>query len=67
MRLDAVSAKLIESRVLTGDIHDKNEFDAPDTVHPVTFEGVKVEAAANGTEVTYTLPACSVAVLRFEA
>ena len=67
MRLDAVSAKLIEARVLTGDIHDKNEFDAPDTVHPVTFEGVKVEAAANGTEVTYTLPACSVAVLRFEA
>ena len=31
------------------------------------FDGVRVEAAAGGTEVTYTLPACSVAVLRFEA
>ncbi len=67
MRLDAVSAKLMEARVLTGDIHAKNEFDTPDAVHPVAFEGVRVEAAAGGTEVTYTLPACSVAVLRFQA
>jgi len=68
MRLDGVEAKLIEARVLTGDIHDKNEFDNPDAVKPVCFKkDVKVDAACNGTEVTYTLPACSVAVLRFEA
>ena len=67
MRLDAVSAKLSEARILTGDIHDKNEFDTPDAVCPKDFDGVRVESSASGTEVTYTLPACSVAVLRFEA
>ena len=37
MRLDAVSAKLSEARILTGDIHDKNEFDTPDAVRPKDF------------------------------
>ena len=67
MRLDSVCAKLIEARILTGEIHAKNEFDAPDNVKPVDFDGVKVCANDGGTEVTYTLPPCSVAVLRFEA
>ena len=67
MRLDSVSAKLCEARILTGDIHAKNEFDAPENVKPVDFDGVTLESVPGGTEVRYTLPPCSVAVLRFEA
>ena len=67
MRLDNVAARLCEARILTGDIHAKNEFDAPDTVKPAAFDEVAVETAAGGTEVRYTLPPCAVAVLRFEA
>ncbi|MBQ3879973.1 MAG: alpha-N-arabinofuranosidase [Oscillospiraceae bacterium] len=66
MRLDAVQAKLCEARILTGDIHDKNEFDDADHVRPVDFDGVTLTPDAAGTEVRYTLPPCSVVVLRFE-
>ena len=49
--------------VLTGDIHDHNDFDAPEAVAPRAFEGVDVAHSEGDTVLTYTLPACSVARL----
>ena len=41
MRLDTVQAKLCEARILTGDIHAKNDFDDPEHVVPAAFDAVK--------------------------
>lgn len=46
----------VSAQILTGDIHDMNTFEAPDTVHIKDFNGV--EKTGNG--LSFTLPAASV-------
>ena len=55
--LDGAAFSSVTGRVLAGEMHAMNTFDAPDAVAPVALEGIRL------TERGYvvTLPACSVA------
>lgn len=67
MLLDSSDMKLVEGRILTGAMGDFNDFDAPERVHSDEFDAVACDKAVSGTEVRFTLPACSVVRLTFEA
>lgn len=66
MRLDGGAYTLSDARILTNDMHAKNDFDDPENVKVDAFEGAKVNACACGTEVTLTLPKVSVLALTFK-
>lgn len=55
----AVAGEVLSARILAGDCHAHNTFDAPDAVCPVEYSGVTME---NGL-LHMTLPACAVAVV----
>lgn len=55
--------KEISGRILTGEIHSHNTFDAPETVVPTEYTGAKLE---NG-RVTLTVPPASVISLKIKA
>ena len=46
----------VTAEILTGDCHDKNDFDAPDVVTPQPFDGFRKHTDG----FTATLPPCSV-------
>ena len=52
------SASCVSARVLSGDPHDHNTFDAPETVKPVALD-----VQLKDGHVTGTLPPCSVAAI----
>ena len=56
LRLTGVKAKKAAARVLSGEMHTKNDFDAS----PLQVRELAVRAEENG-DVTLTLPACAVA------
>lgn len=61
--LAGVSATGVSGRVLTAPaMNAHNTFDAPDAVHPVAFDGARIE----GGKLVVTLPAKSVAVLELQ-
>ncbi len=66
LRLDGGAYRLAQAKVLAGDIHDMNTFEAKNAVHPVPLAGVSLALDALGTEASFVLPACSVAALTFE-
>ncbi len=66
MRLDGKSYKLQNAQVLADDILAKNTFDNPERVKITMLENVAITAESLGTEVSFELPACSVAALTFE-
>ncbi len=66
LRLDGHAYRLGEARVLAGDIKLKNTFEDKDCVRPVPLQSVELRPEPRGTEVTFQLPACSVAALTFE-
>lgn len=51
-----------QAEILTNEIHAKNTFDQPDTVHTECFDELTVE---NGS-IRFTMPACSVMHLAVE-
>ncbi len=58
--------KLRDAEILHGGIQDKNTFDAPDAVTPCDFTDVRLEEHnKTGTQMTATLPPCSVTRLMF--
>ena len=63
LRIDGGKYDIACARVLSGEIHAKNDFDAPEAVAPVKLEGVTAEGCDCGTEVKFTIPACSVVTL----
>jgi alpha-N-arabinofuranosidase len=65
MRIDGERRKLKEARILTGDAHALNRIGESPCVYPAAFEGVTAKAEGASTEVMFTLPACSLLVLRF--
>ncbi len=66
LRLDGGAYRLAQAEVLGGDIHARNTFEAKNTVHPRPLAGASLALDALGTEVSFPLPACSVAALTFE-
>jgi len=66
LRLDGKAYKLVEAKVLAGDMKAKNTFEEKNAVHPVVLDGVTLKADTCGTEVSFQLPACAVATLIFE-
>jgi alpha-N-arabinofuranosidase len=66
MRLDGKAYCVKEARILAGGIHDKNTFEDQTQVKISPLTGVSVSPDPMGTEVSFTLPACSVAALTFE-
>ncbi len=56
--LAEASASSVTARVLCGDPHDHNTFDAPETVKPAAFD-----VQLKDGRLTATLPACSVAAI----
>jgi alpha-N-arabinofuranosidase len=46
----------VKGEILTNEMRAHNTFDAPETVHTESFDGCKVD----GTQVSFTIPACSV-------
>ncbi len=63
MRIDGTHVKIETARILTGDIHAKNDFDAPNQVAPVAFDAVTSEFDKTGTELKLTLPPCAMIAL----
>ncbi|HPF88339.1 MAG TPA: alpha-L-arabinofuranosidase C-terminal domain-containing protein [Candidatus Limiplasma sp.] len=66
LRIDSASYAKASGRLLAGDIHAHNTFAAPDTVGLVPLEGICTKTEPLGTEVTFSLPPCSVAAVTFE-
>lgn len=64
LRIDSLQAQSVSARMLTGDIHAKNDFDAPNAVEPAAFTAFTVACDGTGTELRCTLPACSVTTFR---
>ena len=52
--------KQVNAAILTNDMHAYNTFEDPDKVHEEVFTEYKIE---NG-KITFTMPACSVVMLR---
>lgn len=67
LRLDGMRAADISARILTGDMHAMNDFSAPDHVQPVDFADYTCQSDANGSELRFTLPPCSVLTMRLHA
>jgi alpha-L-arabinofuranosidase len=65
MRIDGERRRLVEARILAGDAHALNQIGERPCVYPAAFEGVTDKAEGASTEVMFTLPACSLLVLRF--
>ena len=63
MRVDGGSYKVECAKILSGDIHAKNDFDAPEAVKPADFAAITAAPDAAGTEFKMTLPACSVVTI----
>lgn len=64
LRLDGVRMSSASARILTGDIHAKNDFDAPEAVRPAEFSAYTSKTDDNGSELRFTLPPCSVLSMR---
>ncbi|MBE5883974.1 MAG: alpha-N-arabinofuranosidase [Lachnospiraceae bacterium] len=64
--IDAVftetAIKSVEGTILTNEMHAHNTFDAPDTVHPESFDSVEIA----GNSLRFKIPACSVLHLAVE-
>ena len=54
--------EVCEANIVTGEMHEHNTFDAPETVMEKSFEGYRKE----GNGVRVSLPACSVVELRLK-
>ena len=67
LRIDGGAYEIASARVLAGDIHAKNDFDATSAVAPVPFKAVAAGECGAGSEFTLELPACSVVVLSAKA
>ena len=65
LRLDNASYTAASGRLLYGDIHAYNSFDASETVAVKPFGDIRLTREALGTEVSFTLPPCSVAAISF--
>ncbi len=66
LRVDGMEANIAESRILTGDMRDYNDFSCPNKVQPRPLETVTVEKGSAGTELRFVLPACSIVTFCFE-
>ena len=66
LRLDGRKYALKNARILTGKMNAHNTFDQPEQVKIQNFEGVKVQADENGTEIRFSLPSVSALALDFE-
>lgn len=65
LRIDSAIYQKASGRLLAGEAHAHNTFEAPDTVVPAALDGIVLRAEPLGTEVTFTLPPCSVAAVTF--
>ncbi|MBQ8159795.1 MAG: alpha-N-arabinofuranosidase [Clostridia bacterium] len=61
--LQGVRAEILGGEVLCGAPQSMNTFEQPDQVAPKSIDGAEVTAHGDGTQVTFTMPACSVATL----
>jgi len=55
-RLPGITASAVKARVLTGEMGDHNDFDAPDRVKPQSFDKTEV----SGDEIIIRIPPCAV-------
>ena len=67
LRIDGGLYEISAARVLTGKINAMNDFDAPENVAPAMLEGITASGDNSGTEVRFTIPACSVVTLTARA
>ena len=64
LRIDGGSYRIASMRVLTGDIHAHNTFEAPETVAPAEIPAPDARFDGTGTESKITLPPCSVVTIK---
>ena len=60
--LPGMQVKTVAGEIVTGEIHDKNTFDAPEQVVKQTFDAVTITEAG----LSFTIPACSVVHLAIQ-
>ncbi len=60
--IDEFDAKSVSAKILTGDMHDMNTFEAPDTVKEEVFNDVVLKAG----KLSFTIPPCSVMNITLE-
>jgi alpha-L-arabinofuranosidase len=66
MRIDGQQRRLASARVLTGAADAFNGIGEKPAVEPAVYDGVRLMPAGGSTEAAFTLPPCSLLVLRFQ-